>query len=146
MTWPGFPKRLQSALKALCCLAQAGTEMQAPAVAEQIDVPKSETAKILQLLVWGGFVNSRRGTKGGFRLAMLAEEITMGEVITFFMTRHPKQPERPSPVMRALEDSMADAQEKFARKTLAEVIEFPSSKSKKIREGKRNKPKRFANS
>jgi Rrf2 family protein len=147
MTWPGFPKRLQSALKALCCLAQAGTEMQAPAIAERIDVPKSETAKILQLLVWGGFVSSRRGIKGGFRLAMLAEEITMGEVITFFMARHPKQPERPSPVMRALEDSMADAQEKFAKKTLAEVIEFPSSKSKtKTHEGKRNKPKRFANS
>lgn len=147
MTWPGFPKRLQSALKALCCLAQAGTEMQAPAVAEQIDVPKSETAKILQLLVWGGFVSSRRGSKGGFRLAMLAEKITMGEVITFFMARHPKQPERPSPVMLALEDSMADAQEKFAKKTLAEIIEFPSSKSKtKIREGKRPKTKRFASS
>lgn len=147
MTWPGFPKRLQSALKALCCLAQAGTEMQAPAVAEQIDVPKSETSKILQLLVWGGFVSSRRGTKGGFHLAMPAQEITMGEVITFFMARHPKQPERPSPVMRALEESMAAAQEKFAKKTLAEVIKVSSSKSKtKIREGKRTKPKRYGNS
>src|SRR5215472_8940645 len=106
MTWPGFPKRLQSALKALCCLAQAGTDMQTPAVAEQIDVPKSETAKILQLLVWGGFVSSRRGTKGGFRLAIVAEGITMGEVITFFMARHPKQPERLSRVMRVLQECM----------------------------------------
>jgi Rrf2 family protein len=130
VSWPGFPKRLQSALKALCCLAQTGTEMQAPAIADQIDVPKSETAKILQLLVWGGFVSSRRGTKGGFRLAMPAEEITMGEVINFFMTRHPKPPEKSSAVMRALEESMAGAQEKFANLTLSAVIKFPASRPK----------------
>lgn len=126
MTWPGFPKRLQSALKALCCLAKAGTEMQAPAIAERIDVPKAETAKILQLLVWGGFVTSRRGTKGGFQLADAAERITMGEVIDFFMARHPVEPDRDSPVMQALEASLAAGQQKFAELTLAEVIEFPA--------------------
>jgi DNA-binding IscR family transcriptional regulator len=104
--------------------------MQTPAIANQIDVPKSETAKILQLLVWGGFVSSRRGTKGGFRLAMPAEEITMGEVINFFMTRHPKPPKESAPVMRALEESMAGAQAKFANLTLSAVIKFPASKPK----------------
>jgi Rrf2 family protein len=89
MTWLGFPKRLQSSLKALCCLADAKTAMQAPGIAERIDVPKAETAKILQLLVWGGFVTSRRGTKGGFQLATSADGITMGEVIDFFLARHP---------------------------------------------------------
>jgi Rrf2 family protein len=139
MTWPGFPKRLQSALKALCCLAQTGTEMQAPVIADQIDVPKSETAKILQLLVWGSLGSSRRGTKGGFRLAMPAEEITMGEVINFFM---PKQPEKSSPVMRALEESMAGAQEKFANLTLSAVIEFPPSRPKtRVRASGRSKQK-----
>jgi DNA-binding IclR family transcriptional regulator len=53
MTWPGFSKRLQSALKALCCLAEAQTAMQARGIAERIDVPKAETAKILPLLVGG---------------------------------------------------------------------------------------------
>ena len=54
MVWPGFPKRLQSALKALCCLAESGNGMQSQEIAERIRVSKAETAKILQLLVWGG--------------------------------------------------------------------------------------------
>lgn len=124
MAWPGFPKRLQSALKALGCLAQTGTEMQAPAIAEHIDVPKAETAKILQLLVWGGFVTSRRGIKGGFQLARPADKITMGEVIEFFLARHPEEPDQSSPVMRALQVAMAPGQRKFARLTLAEVARF----------------------
>lgn len=128
MTWPGFPKRLQSALKALGCLAGAGTGMQAPAIAERIDVPKAETAKILQLLVWGGFVTSRRGSKGGFQLATPPETITMGEVIDFFLSRHPEEPDR-HPVMRALQDSMAEAQQNFAGLTLAEVLNFPGRRS-----------------
>jgi Rrf2 family protein len=143
MAWPGFPKRLQSALKALCCLAQTGTEMQAPAIAVEIDVPKSETAKILQLLVWGGFVSSRRGTKGGFRLAMPAEEITMGQVISFFMTRHPQKPEKSSPVMRALDESMAGAQDKFSNLTLSAVIKFhpPKAKTRARASGRNNHKK-----
>jgi len=129
MTWPGFPKRLQSALKALCCLAEAQTAMQAPGIAERIIVSKAETAKILQLLVWGGFVTSRRGTKGGFQLVKSADEITMGEVIDFFLARHPVEEDRNSPVMRALRQAMAPGQRKFARLTLAEVAHFPARRS-----------------
>lgn len=124
MTWPGFPKRLQSALKALGCLADAQNAMQAPAIAERIGVPKAETAKILQLLVWGGFVTSRRGTKGGFQLGTSADRIAMGEVIDFFLARHPEKPGRMSPVMRALQQCMAPGQQQFARLTLAEAAHF----------------------
>jgi Rrf2 family protein len=131
MTWPAFPKRLQSALKALCCLAEAGTDMQSQDIAEQINVPKSETAKILQLLVWGGFVTSRRGTRGGFQLAPFADRVTMGEVIDFFLARHPVELDRHSPVMRALQQSMAPCQEEFARLRLADVVNFPGSRSGK---------------
>ncbi len=129
MTWPGFPKRLQSALKALCCLAQAGTAMQSPAIAERIDVPKAETAKILQLLVWAGFITSRRGIRGGFQLAVPAEKITMGEVIDFFLARHPAEPDRDSPVLHALQKLMTSCQEKFGRLTLAEAARFPGGAS-----------------
>jgi Rrf2 family protein len=129
MTWPGFPKRLQSALKALCCLTQAGTAMQSPAIAERIDVPKAETAKILQLLVWAGFITSRRGIRGGFELAMPAEKITMGEVIDFFLARHPAEPDRDSPVFQALQKLMTPCQEKFGRLTLAEAARFPGRAS-----------------
>ena len=135
MTWPGFPKRLQSALKALCCLAEAGTDMQSPDIAERINVPKSETAKILQLLVWGGFVTSRRGTRGGFQLAPFADRTTMGEVIDFFLARHPVELDRHSPVMRALQQSMAPCQEKFARLRLADLVNFSEPRS-----GKKGRP------
>lgn len=132
MTWPSFPKRLQSALKALCCLAQQGREMQAPAIAEQIDVPRAETAKILQLLVWGGFVTSRRGTKGGFQLASAPNRTTMGEVIDFFLSRHPQE-EDGSPVMRAMRSTLASGQKKFARLTLNEVTQFsPRARTRRL--------------
>jgi len=139
MTWPGFPKRLQSALKALCCLALHGADMQAPVIAEKIDVPKAETAKILQLLVWGGFVTSRRGTKGGFQLASAPDKITMGEVIDFFLARHPPEPDENSPVLRALQITMGASQQKFARLTLAEVATFSSSRSSRKSRSARSK-------
>ncbi len=121
MTWLAFPKRLQSALKALCCLAQSGQEMQSQKIAARIDVSNAETAKILQLLVWGGFVTSRRGTKGGFHLSSSANRITMGQVIDFFLARHPVEPEEGSPVMSVLRESIAPCQRAFARLSLAAV-------------------------
>jgi len=123
MTWPAFPKRLQSALKALCCLAQSGREMRSQEIAGQINVSSAETAKILQLLVWGGFATSRRGSKGGFHLSSSANQITMGEVIDFFLTRHPAEPEEDSPVMYVLRKSIAPCQKAFARLSLAEVAQ-----------------------
>jgi Rrf2 family protein len=154
MTWPGFPKRLQSALKALCCLAQAGTEMQAAVIAEKIGVPKAETAKILQLLVWGGFVTSRRGTKGGFQLADLPERITIGKVIDFFVSRHPDESDRNSPVVQALQSCLAPGQQKFDSLTLAKIIKFPGARSSEKRapltprtpRGQAPKNAQFANS
>lgn len=97
--------------------------MQSREIAERIQVPAAETAKILQLLVWGGFVNSRRGSKGGFRLASSTDRITMGAVIEFFLTRHAVEPEKTSPVMRTLHDCLAPCQKEFARLSLAEVTQ-----------------------
>lgn len=119
--WPAFPKRLQSALKALCSLARSGREMQSHEISGEINVSNAETAKILQLLVWGGFVASRRGSKGGFHLALPAEQVTMAEVIDFFLARHPPEPNENSPVMRVLWNSIAPCQKNFGKLTLAEV-------------------------
>jgi Rrf2 family protein len=128
MTWPGFPKRLQSALKALCCLARYDKEMQSQEIAREIDVSSAETAKILQLLVWGGFVTSRRGSKGGFHLASPASQITMGQVIDFFMTKHPPEPEGNAPVIRALRECIAPAEKAFGKLSLADVSKPRSRK------------------
>lgn len=133
MTWPAFPKRLQSALTALCCLAQSGQEIQCHEIAERIQVPLAETAKILQLLVWGGFVTSRRGSKGGFQLASPADQITMGEVINFFLTRHAAEPQKSSSVMRTLYDCMAPCQNEFAELSLAAVTKRAETRSSRTR-------------
>jgi len=122
VVWPAYPKRLQSALKALCCLAQSGNGMQSQQIAERIHVPTAETAKILQLLVWGGFATSRRGSKGGFHLAARADQITMGEVIDFFLSKHPPEPNEDSAVMRVFERTSAPCQRAFSRLTLADII------------------------
>ena len=134
MTWPMFPKRLQSALKALCCLASSGQAMQSQAIAVQIAVPKAETAKILQLLVWGGFVTSRRGAKGGFQLASEPSRISMGAVVDFFLARRPAEPGGDFPIMRTLDQTMAVCQKKFAAMKLSEVATFPQRRSLQVRD------------
>jgi Rrf2 family protein len=128
MTWPPFPKRLQSALKALGCLAENDGAMLSQEIAKQIGVPDAETAKVLQLLVWGGFVTSRRGSKGGFHLAINPDRITMGEVIDFFMTRHPAEPEGDAPVLRVLRECIAPAEKKFGKLSLASFSKTRSGK------------------
>ena len=132
MVWPAFPKRLQSALKALCCLAESGNAMQSQKIAERIRVSKAETAKILQLLVWGGFVTSRRGTKGGFHLAAEADRITMGQVIDFFLSRHPPEPDDDLAVMRVFEKTSAPCQKAFGRLTLVDVASIRQTKRSEI--------------
>lgn len=134
MAWPTFPKRLQSGLKALCCLASSGKAMQSQVIAAQIAVPEAETAKILQLLVWGGFVTSRRGAKGGFQLASDPSRIRMGAVIDFFLARRPPEPAGDFPIMRALDETMAVCQKKFAEMKLSEVATFHKTRRPQVRD------------
>src|SRR5262249_32867826 len=108
---PGFPKRLLSALKGLCCLAYAGSAMQAAEIAEEIGVSAFETGKVMQLLVWGGFVTSRRGSKGGFQLAKAPDQITTGEVVRFFFSKYQVAPDRHCPVVSVLQNYSAPCQE-----------------------------------
>src|SRR5260370_37699091 len=101
--------------------------MQSQQIAQQIRVSTAETAKILQLLVWGGFVTSRRGSKGGFHLAAGADQITMGEVIDFFLSRHPHEPDEGFAVMRVFEKTSAPCQKAFSRLTLRDIATPPSN-------------------
>jgi DNA-binding IscR family transcriptional regulator len=103
--------------------------MQSQEIAARIGVSVFETAKILQLLVWGGFVASRRGSKGGFHLALGADRITMGEVIDFFLAKHTVEPEGDSPVMRILQESIAPCQRAFGKLSLAEIAQARQMKS-----------------
>ncbi len=104
--------------------------MQSHAVAERIAVSKAETAKVLQLLVWGGFVKSRRGTRGGFQLATRPDQITTGQVVDFFVAKFEAQPEDDCAVMRVLREITAPCQEAFRSLTLADIVARRSRRSR----------------
>jgi len=119
--WVEFPKRLRTALKALSVLAAQNEAMLSQDIAVEIDVTRAETAKVMQLLVWGGFVTSRRGSKGGFHLAAPPDRITTGAVIRFFMARHPVERDDTSRVMKVLKKTGAPCQESFSRLSIADI-------------------------
>lgn len=122
MLWFDFPKRLRAGLKCLCCLTRSERGMQSQEIAASIGESPSETAKVMQLLVWGGFVTSRRGSKGGFQLAARPNQITTGKVIKFFLAKHPMDENDDCPVICALRERVTPCQEEFARLTLADIV------------------------
>lgn len=122
MSWSGLPKRVQSALRCLCCLAEAGTSLQAHQIADRTGTTKAETAKVLQLLCWAGFVHSKRGTKGGFWLNAIPDQIKAGEVISFFLAHHPSEANDEDAVSRAIEQSSARCQAVLEHLTVADIV------------------------
>ncbi len=121
MIFPAIPKRIESALKALCSLAEAATPLRSNVVARQIEVPPAETAKVLQLLGWGGFVNSRRGTKGGFWLSRPPERIHASEVISFLDTNRNSPAAANDKCGEALRALSAQCQRKLQCLTVADL-------------------------
>jgi len=53
-------------------------------LADDAGLPVPTAGKILKILTQGGFLVSKRGSKGGYRLARLPEEISVYDVITCF--------------------------------------------------------------
>ena len=69
-------------LRAMCALAQAqGVRLQAHAIASQASVPEKFLEAILVELRKAGFIDSRRGQRGGHALARPASDITVGDLI-----------------------------------------------------------------
>ena len=120
MLCAGLAPRLYESLKALCCLASADGPLQAHQVAEAAEMPPAQTAKILQLMTWAGFIESRRGTKGGFWLVIPADEIRVTDVADFFV-RHTKRRagKEPDGLLKALEATTVRCQKEFSRITVA---------------------------
>ena len=70
------------ALRALCVLADAGTErLQARQIASAADVPEKFLEAILVELRKAGIVASKRGVQGGHALGRPAAEIMVGDII-----------------------------------------------------------------
>ncbi|MSQ82224.1 MAG: Rrf2 family transcriptional regulator [Myxococcales bacterium] len=68
------------ALKALRAL-QPGDAMSARELSLQLDLPTDMTPKVLAKLAQAGLIESLMGKTGGYRLARLAEDISVAEVV-----------------------------------------------------------------
>ena len=64
-------------------LQPAGEPVKIAEVARRQKIPQKFLELILASLKQGGFVESRRGAEGGYRLARPAAEITVGEVLRY---------------------------------------------------------------
>lgn len=51
-------------------------------LAERSEIPLPTVAKLLKALARGGLLTSQRGTRGGYSLALSAQEISVAEIIT----------------------------------------------------------------
>ena len=131
MSWPTLPKRVHSSLKALCRLAAASEPMRANEIAADIDVAPAETSKVLQLLTWAGFLDSRRGTQGGFWLRVPAQQVRIGDVLEFF-EKHSRAAAAPEDeVMRSLRILSTPCRQKFNSITMEQL----ASKTHWVSEG-----------
>lgn len=138
MLCAGLPPRIYESLKTLCCLANAAGPVQAHEVAAAAGLPPAQTAKILQLMTWAGFVESRRGTKGGFWLVTPADHIRVTDVADFFAHHTADNPplER-DPLLKALARATARCQKEFAHITVADLAKVSGCKPTKVDPGRR---------
>jgi Rrf2 family protein len=106
-------------------LAKAAGPLQAHAIASTTGLPPAQTAKILQMMNWAGFVESRRGTKGGFWLVRPAERIRVTDVLTFFAHRTHKSPGQVrDPISQVLAHAMTRCQKELDQITVADLAKI----------------------
>ncbi len=86
--------RGEYALQAIFDLASQpqGEPVKIADIARRQKIPQKFLELILASLKQGGFVESRRGAEGGYRLARPADRITVGEVLKF--VENGKRPRR----------------------------------------------------
>ncbi len=105
-------------------------------IARATRVPQAYLSKVLQKLIHKQILRSQRGVGGGMILARKPEELTILEVVRA-VDRFERIHECPlklaahgvrlCPLHRRLDNALALVEEAFARTTLAEVLEEPSS-------------------
>jgi Rrf2 family protein len=125
--FPELPPRIYESLKALCCLAVADKPMRAHEIAAAAALPPAQTAKILQQMTWAGFVESRRGIKGGFWLLKAPARIRVTDVVTFFAHRTASRRLK-DPVLQALAQATKRCRKELDRITISDLVKLSASK------------------
>lgn len=74
------------ALRAILHLHAVGKDgpVRVDDIAEGLGVPRNYLSKILHVLAREGFLDSQRGPRGGFRLALSAEDLPLADVVACF--------------------------------------------------------------
>src|ERR1700680_3150402 len=72
-------------------LQPAGEPVKIADIARRQKIPQKFLELILSSLKQGGFVESRRGAEGGYRLARAADQITAGAVRAYVQARKKKE-------------------------------------------------------
>ena len=122
MLCSNLPPRIYESLKTLCCLANAASPLQAKEIASAAKLPPAQTAKILQMMTWAGFVESRRGTKGGFWLTKPANRIRVTDVADFFAHHSGARGSMEQDVMfKVLSQATVRCRKEFSRITVADL-------------------------
>ncbi len=122
------------AIEALACLAKNGeVSMRVGEIADLTEIPAPYLSKIFQRLGEASIVESKRGYKGGVRLARLPEEISLLEIDAAVEsgrpcphTHVPQESPRPNTFWEAFHQSY---REKLAAMSLAEVLAYESNPS-----------------
>lgn len=80
----------EHALRAVMYLARQEDDrpVSAEAVAEALDAPTNYLAKTLGALAAAGIVRGRRGPRGGYRLLVSADRLTVGDIADLFEPEH----------------------------------------------------------
>ncbi len=80
--WPALPQSIATALRALSFLAMSSGELiLVREISEKIGAPKPFLSKILHYLQRAGLIESKRGYKGGVKLALDPSQINILDVI-----------------------------------------------------------------
>lgn len=126
---------VEYALRAATFMATApGVAHTVDRIAKATHVPVAYLAKVMQQLVRGGIVVSRRGVGGGFTLAKAPEKLRILEVVQAVdpirrITTCPlglaAHGRHLCPLHRRLDDALAAMEKAFAATTLAEVLAEP---------------------
>ena len=128
MFFTDLPPRIYESLKTLGCLANARGPLQAHEIASATGLPPAQTAKILQSMTWAGFVESRRGARGGFWLVVPASRIRVTDVVEFFSHHPPSTPGQDSDsVVQALAPANARCQREYRHVTVADIAKLDRS-------------------
>jgi len=126
------------ALRAIVHLAKAPDEPHiTSAIAEATKVPGGYLAKVMQTLVKAGFVDSRRGLRGGFTLKRPADEISILDIVNTVDPLQrirscpldlPEHREKLCPLHHKLDQAMADIEQALGNTTIADIVVDPEGR------------------